>query len=468
MTACRQLLRANGFNNLQAKRLATVARAPLVAVSGSSTWRQSDLAKRAPNSLWLEFTTLAAECKAVNLGQGFPDTPIPKFIADHLRDIGAHPERTDWHQYTRGYGHPRLVNALGTMYSTLLGVPVAPATDILVTVGAYMALYYTMLAWLNEGDEVLVLEPAFDSYIPQIRMAGGVPVPIVLELRPNATTSADYILDLEAVEAKISSRTKMLILNNPQNPTGKLFPMEELAGIAALAEKYNLIVVSDEVYEWHVYPGKEMIRFASLPGTYDRTITVGSAGKAFSITGWHLGWAMGPDHLLAPLKRIHQNCISTCATPLQEAVARAFEEELALWDAGRVDQSFLRTQMVAELLPKRSRLLQSLRKAGFKPLIPDAGYFIMADFSAFDGPFLDDPTGDPLDYRFARWLCREKKLAAIPPSAFYSPKHKSDNDSFVRFCFFKKDETLAAAEEILAAFSFAKRNILPAEKHVRS
>lgn len=238
-------------------------------------------------------------------------------------------------------------------------------------------------------------------------MAGGVPVPIVLELRPNATTSADYILDLEAVEAKISSRTKMLILNNPQNPTGKLFSMEELAGIAALAEKYNLIVVSDEVYEWHVYPGKEMIRFgkclhwqvrhettigyaierlASLPGTYDRTITVGSAGKAFSITGWHLGWAMGPDHLLAPLKRIHQNCISTCATPLQEAVARAFEEELALWDAGRVDQSFLRTQMVAELLPKRSRLLQSLRKAGFKPLIPDAGYFIMADFSAFGNP----------------------------------------------------------------------------------
>ncbi|KAI6239321.1 Kynurenine-oxoglutarate transaminase [Aphelenchoides fujianensis] len=408
----------------------------------------SEVARSSKTSIWVEFTTLAAQCQAVNLGQGFPDSRMPPVIADLLEKVAEHPERTDWHQYTRGFGHPRLVQVLGRLYSRMLGVSVSPMDDILVTVGAYLALYYSCVGWLNQGDEVIVIEPAYDSYLPQIRMAGGVPVPITLDLRPNATTSADYRLDVAKLKSKLTERTKMILLNNPNNPTGKLYEREELEAIAEIVREHDLLVISDEVYEWHVYPGKPMIRFASLPGMYERTITIGSAGKAFSSTGWKTGWAIGPARLLQPLKAIHQNVVFTCPTPLQEAIACAFERELALIEAGKTEESYLLTGMAAELLPKRDRLAAYLKAAGMNPIVPDAGYFMIADFQQFDGPFRSG-TEDELDFRFVRWLCREKKLAAIPPSAFYSPEHKKGNDHFVRLCFFKKDETLEAAEKIL-------------------
>jgi kynurenine--oxoglutarate transaminase/cysteine-S-conjugate beta-lyase/glutamine--phenylpyruvate transaminase len=185
---------------------------------------------------------------------------------------------------------------------------------------------------------------------------------------------------------------------------------------------------------------------------YERTITVGSAGKAFSVTGWKLGWAMGPSWLLDPLKKVHQNCVFTCSTPTQEGIAQAFEKELELIKAGKTKESYLLNGLSSELLPKRDRLANYLRNAGFNPILPEAGYFMMADFSHLDGPFKEEGK-DPLDYRFVRWMCREKKLATIPPSAFYSPEHKKGNDHLIRLCFFKKDETLSAAEQILQAFS---------------
>lgn len=150
---------------------------------------------------------------------------------------------------------------MARLYSRLLGVQVNETDDILVTVGAYLALYYSMIGWLNPGDEVIVLEPAYDSYLPQIKMAGGVPVPLALDLKPNPKTSEDYILDLGKLRSKITDKTKMIVLNNPNNPTGKLYTREELEGIAKIATEFDLLVVADEVYEWHIYPGKEMIRF---------------------------------------------------------------------------------------------------------------------------------------------------------------------------------------------------------------
>ena len=182
-------------------------------------------------------------------------------MTDYLEDIGKHPEQTGWHQYTRGFGHARLVNALAKLYSKTLQTTVNPQTDILVTIGAYLSLYYSFLGWLNQGDEVIVLEPAYDSYVPQIKMGGGVPVPVTMDLANDPKTSEDYILDLAKVESKITNKTKMLVLNNPHNPTGKLFSRKELEGLAELVRKYDLLVVADEVYEWHVYPGHEMIRF---------------------------------------------------------------------------------------------------------------------------------------------------------------------------------------------------------------
>lgn len=185
-----------------------------------------------------------------------------------------------------GFGHLRLVNVLGRLYSRFLGNVINPQTDVLVTVGAYLSLYYAFLGWLNQGDEVismfrlfivyfkrnadfltfnLVMEPAYDSYVPQIKMAGGVPVPVVLELEANATSSAGYKLNIAELESKITSKTKMLVLNNPHNPTGKLYTKEELLSLAEIVKKHDLLVIADEVYEWHIYPGShEMIRFGML------------------------------------------------------------------------------------------------------------------------------------------------------------------------------------------------------------
>ncbi|KAE9411971.1 hypothetical protein Angca_004712, partial [Angiostrongylus cantonensis] len=174
---------------------------------------------------------------------------------------------------------------------------------------------------------IAVIDPAYDSYAPQVLMAGGVPVHCAMTVSEQAKTSNDLRLDIAQLRAKCNGKTKMIVLNNPNNPTGKLFTRDELENIAQLARDFNLIVVADEVYEWHVWD-KQMIRFASLPGMYDRTISIGSAGKAFSVTGWKLGWCIAPKHLMTPIRMMHQNCVFTCSTPLQEAIATAFEKEL--------------------------------------------------------------------------------------------------------------------------------------------
>ncbi|CAJ0576194.1 unnamed protein product, partial [Mesorhabditis spiculigera] len=411
-------------------------------------------AKRAQDakpSIWVEFTTLAAETKAVNLGQGFPDFAPPAFVPKLLENIAQHPERVDWHQYTRGYGHPRLVNILAKLYGDHFARKIDANTDVMVTVGAYLSLYYTFAGWIDHGDEVLIIEPAYDCYTPQTIMAGGKPISIPMELPKDATSAGEYKLDVKKLYDAWTPKTKMLVLNNPNNPTGKLFSRAELLEVAKFVEEKDLIVVADEVYEWHVYGGNEMVRFASLPGMYDRTITVGSAGKAFSVTGWKLGWAVGPKNLLEPLKTIHQNCVFTCPTPIQEAVAQGFEKEYELLKTDPAS-SYLKTGLASELEAKRDQLANSLRNAGFRPIMPQAGYFMMADYTAVDGDYknLAESSQEPMDFHFVRWLCKEKKLATIPPSAFYSPEHKHANANLIRTCFFKKDETLKAADKILA------------------
>ncbi|CAI5454947.1 unnamed protein product [Caenorhabditis angaria] len=409
----------------------------------------SERVKNHKPSIWVEFTTLAAECQAVNLGQGFPDSPAPKFVTDILKNISEHPELPACHQYTRGYGHPQLVGILAKMYSSLYGVNVNANDEILVTVGAYLALYYTILGWVNKGDEVLIIEPAYDCYYPQVKMAGGVPVPIVMSLPQDATSASQFTIDFDAMEKKINSKTKMLIINNPHNPTGKLFTREELEKLADIAKRHNLLVIADEVYEFHVWQKEDMIRFASLPGMYERTISIGSAGKAFSVTGWKLGWAVGPKNLLEPLKAIHQNCVFTCSTPTQKGIAEAFEAD---WPKFLSDpqNSYLATGLSSELKAKRDKLAKMLTDGNFRPIIPDAGYFMLADYSHLKTGQELKGHEDPADFIFSRWLCREKKLAVIPPTAFYSePEMKNKNDHLVRLCYFKKDETLEAAEKIL-------------------
>ncbi|VDM53772.1 unnamed protein product [Angiostrongylus costaricensis] len=356
----------------------------------------------------VEFTILAAERSAVNLGQGFLDGPVPMFVSDILREVAAHPEKKGWHQYTRvkfPFGHPHLVNVLAKLYSGF--IQGRSLRTVVVTVGACLALYYSFIGFVNHGDEVLIIDPAYDSYAPQVLMAGGVPVHCAMTVLEQAKTSNDFRLDIAQLRAKCNGKTKMMVLNNPNNPTGKLFTRDELENIAQLARDFNLIVVADEVYEWHVW-GKQMIRFASLPGMYDRTISIGSAGKAFSVTGWKLGWCIAPKHLMTPIRMMHQNCVFTCSTPTQEAIATAFEKELDLFTKSP-SQSYLLTGLPNELRTKCEQMYKMLHEGGFDPIMPDAGYFMIARFGKLDGPFkVPDASNDPLDYRFVRWLCREK------------------------------------------------------------
>ncbi|XP_026463423.1 kynurenine--oxoglutarate transaminase 3-like isoform X1 [Ctenocephalides felis] len=400
-------------------------------------------------SVWVEYIELAIKYKPLNLGQGFPDYPCPEHVTKALADVATGPDSL-LHQYTRGFGHPRLVNALATLYSKVLNRSIDPMKEILVTSGAYEALYSTIQGHIDRGDEAIIIEPFFDCYEPMVKGAEGVCRYIALKPSPDkcsdAQSSADWVLDKKELESLFNEKTKLIILNTPHNPTGKVFTLEELEFIAELCKKWNVLCISDEVYEWMVFKPHKHIRIATLPDMWDRTITIGSAGKTFSATGWKLGWAYGPSDLLENLRVVHQNCVYTCSTPLQEALARGFETELARFDS---DECFFKS-LAVELEGKRDFVCKFLEDAGMKPVKPDGGYFIVADWSALGSKInLDSETDPQRDYRFTKWMTKNVGLQGIPPTAFYSKEHKHLGEDYVRYCFIKKDENLKKAAEIL-------------------
>ncbi|XP_005992157.1 kynurenine--oxoglutarate transaminase 1 isoform X1 [Latimeria chalumnae] len=404
-------------------------------------------------NIWVEFTKMATEYKTVNLGQGFPDFSPPDFAKEaFVKAIAG--ENFMLNQYTRAFGHPPLVNILAQFFGKLQGRKIDPLTNVLVTVGAYEALFCIFQALIDEGDEVIIIEPYFDCYEPMVKMAGGHPVFVPLRLKPvkadRLLSSGDWELNPAELTSKFTKRTKAIIINTPNNPLGKVYRQEELQVIADLCIQHDVLCFSDEVYEWLVYDGNQHVRIASLPGMWERTITVGSGGKSFSATGWKVGWAIGPDHLLKHLRNIHQNSVYHCPTAAQEAVAQGFMTEFER--LGRADSYF--TQLPQQLQGKRDRLTRALCASGLKPIVPEGGYFLIADIAnlKIDLPDSDDQD-DAFDYRVVKWLIKNKGLSTIPVSSFYSYEHKKDFDNYLRFCFVKEDSTLTAAEKILKEWS---------------
>lgn len=389
-------------------------------------------------TVFAEYTALAIEHNAVNLGQGFPNFAAPDFIKEAAQAAIA----ADLNQYARSAGHPRLVNALAATYGPLFGRELDPMQEIVVTVGATEGIYATIQALVDPGDEVILIEPFYDSYPASVIMAGGTPVYVPLRQQPNATHASHFALDMDELAAAISPRTRLLVINTPQNPLGKVFSRQELEQVAALAQQHDLLVLSDEVYEWMVYPALDgtpiqHVRMATLPGMWERTITLGSAGKTFSVTGWKIGWAIAPPHLAQAVFMAHQWIPFAVATPLQEAVGAALEE------APRQDYYSWLAKMYQA---KRDKLLDVFNEVGLTPIRPDGSYFIIVDTRDLDVPV---PDGTRRDVAVARWFTREVGVAAIPPSHFYSEAHQSLTENLARFCFCKTDETLDEAAQRL-------------------
>lgn len=367
-------------------------------------------------TVFAEMSALAREHGAVNLGQGAPDfdTP-PEVLEAHERAL-----RTSHNQYAVSHGEPALRKAVADHAMRWYGQSVDPDREVTVTTGATEGILCTMLGLIEPGDEVIVIEPFYDSYVPTIRWAGGVPVPITLR-------APEFRLDLDALRAAITPRTRMIVLNTPHNPTGRVFDETELEGVATLCCEHDLLVLVDEVYEHLVYAPSRHKRLATFDGMAERTITLGSAGKSFSCTGWKIGWAIASPMLTVGLRRAHQFTVFATSTPAQYAVAEA----LALPD------SFFET-FVQEYTHRRDLLLKVLLETGFQASAPEGSYFILAGFAGLSAA--DSTT-------MARTLVTEAGVATIPPGSFYIDPERGDG--LLRFCFCKREETLLAAGERL-------------------
>lgn len=361
---------------------------------------------------------LAAEHRAVNLGQGFPEGLEPPFLVE----AGCRAMAEGPHQYPPMLGLPALRQAVAEHDKRFYRLEVDWQSEVMVTSGATEALADCLFGLITPGDEVVVLEPFYDSYLPIIRRAGG--VPRIVRLNP-----PDWALPRDALEAAFTAKTRLMILNSPMNPTGKLFGEADLAFIADLLLRHDAYAICDEVYEHLTYGVQRHIPLMSLPGMRGRTLRIGSAGKTFSVTGWKVGYVIGAAELLKPVIKAHQFLTFTTPPALQRAVA----EGLATGD------DYYRT-LTADLERRRDYLDAGLRRVGFEVLPCHGSYFLTADIR---------PLGFADDAEFCRMLTIEAGVAAVPVSAFYEtdpPRH------YARFCFAKLDETLEEAVRRLEAF----------------
>ncbi|MGH3754636.1 MAG: pyridoxal phosphate-dependent aminotransferase [Pseudonocardiaceae bacterium] len=375
------------------------------------------------STIFAEMTALAARTGAVNLGQGFPDTDGPAGMLEVARSAIARGHN----QYPPGPGIPTLRSAVAGYRAACYGLAHDPDTEVLVTVGATEAISAALLALVGQGDEVLLIEPYYDSYAAAVALADATRRSVALVADGNRFT-----LNLDALAGAITPATRAVLLNSPHNPTGTVLRRAELAALAALAVEHDLLVITDEVYEHLVFDGAQHLPIATLPGMAQRTLSVSSAGKTFSVTGWKIGWVCGPAHLVAAVRAVKQFLTFVSGAPFQPAIAHALRAERA-WV----------TAHCAALQDKQHRLATGLRAAGFGVRQSEGTYFICADIR---------PLGYSDGLQFCRELPERAGVVAVPVQVFADDPAPWRH--LVRFAFCKRDEVL---DEAIARLTSARR-----------
>ncbi len=379
----------------------------------------SEKALQFTESVIREMTRICLKHQGVNLAQGFPDFPAPA----EIKEAAIKAIQSDFNQYAITWGTANLRQAIAEKFAWYNGVAIDPEREVTVCCGSTEAMISSLMAIVNPDEEVIVFEPFYENYGPDTILCGARPRFITLR-------EPDWRFDEEELAQAFNHRTKAIILNTPNNPTGKVFSYSELKSIADLCLKWNVVAVTDEIYEHILYDGARHISIASLPGMRDRTITINSISKTYSLTGWRVGWAIASPSLTGVIRKVHDFLTVGAPHPLQEAAAIAL----------RMDPSYYQT-LAGEYQERRDFLAHALVEAGFKIYLPRGAYYIMADIDYFG--FSDDVT-------FARYLVEKGGVAAVPGSSFYS--HPSLGVNKVRFCFPKKRETLEGAAERLRKF----------------
>jgi aminotransferase len=377
----------------------------------------SDKVEHFTESVIREMTRQAMLHGAVNLAQGFPDFPAPAEIKRAAQEAVA----ADVNQYAITWGAKSLRNAIARQMQEWQGIAVDPETQITVCCGSTEAMISTLLAVCNKGDEVVIFEPFYENYGPDAVLSGAKPV--FVKLRPPTTADGEWAFDERELRAAFHHQTKAIILNTPNNPTGKVFTRAELELIRDLCVEFNVLAITDEIYEHILYDGTQHISMARLEGMSERTVTINGLSKSYSVTGWRVGWAVAPPAITSAIRKVHDFLTVGAPAPLQEAGAAALALPRAYYE-----------NLANGYRARRDRLIPALTDAGFQCFRPRGAYYVMTDISAFG--FADD-------VEFTKYLVKEIGVAAVPGSSFYNDPR--DGAKQVRFAFCKRDATLDEA-----------------------
>lgn len=375
--------------------------------------RVSTKASQFTESVIREMTRLCVAHQAVNLAQGFPDFPAPA----PLKAAARQAIEEDVNQYAITWGARDFRHALAEKHRRFSGVEVDPESEITVTCGSTEAMLSALLATVDPGEEVIVFEPWYENYGPDTILSGAVPV--YVKLHP-----PDFSFDPEELRRAFSPRTKGIIVNTPHNPTGKVFTRQELEQIAALANEFDALVYTDEIYEHIVYAGSEHVYPQSLPELRDRTVMISGLSKTYSVTGWRIGWAIAPPDITAAIRKVHDFCTVGAPAPLQRGAVTAMQLPDEYYHS-----------LARDYQRRRDEFLPLLTSAGFRPFAPRGAYYVMAEFP---------PQAGMDDVAFTRFLVERIGVAVVPASSFYRP-HQAEAKRLVRFCYSKQDATLQEA-----------------------